>query len=342
MPTRTASPARSPLLSQPVSLSRRAALGLAFASALAPGWTLAQNAYPVRPIRLIAPFPPGGTSDVLARLLAQKLSEGLGQTVTVDNRAGASGNIGHEAAAKSPADGYTLLLSNSSTVVTNPHLFKKMPFDPINDFAPISMVASAGQVLVVHPSVAAATLAELTALARANPGKLNFGSGGKGIQSHISGEMYKSAVGIDIVHIPYKGTIQSVTDLVAGQIQMVFSDMVPAMPQIKAGKLRAIAVTSVQRSAALPEVPTMIESGIAGFDSGVWWSIVAPRGTPGEVVSRVNAELAKVMQMPDVRETYAKLGVTTQHSTPAKVTETIKAESPLMARILKAAGVEAE
>ena len=346
MPTRTASPAgspaRSPLLSRPVSPSRRAALGLALASTFAPAWTLAQSAYPVRSIRLIAPFPPGGTSDVLARLIAQKLSELLGQTVAVDNRAGASGNIGHEAAAKSPADGYTLLLSNSSTVVTNPHLFKKMPFDPINDFAPISMVASAGQVLVVHPSVAAATLAELTALARANPGKLNFGSGGKGIQSHISGEMYKSAVGIDIVHIPYKGTIQSVTDLVAGQIQMVFSDMVPAMPQIKAGKLRAIAVTSVQRSAALPEVPTMIESGIAGFDSGVWWSIAAPRGTPGEVVSRVNAELAKVMQMPDVRETYAKLGVTTQHSTPAKVTETIKAESPLMARILKAAGVEAE
>jgi tripartite-type tricarboxylate transporter receptor subunit TctC len=291
---------------------------------------------------LIAPFPPGGTSDVLARLLAQKLSELLGQTVTVDNRAGASGNIGHEAAAKSAPDGYTLLLSNSSTVVTNPHLFKKMPFDPINDFTPISMVASAGQVLVVHPSVPVTTLAELTTLAKAKPGQLNFGSGGKGIQSHISGEMYKSAAGVNIVHIPYKGTIQAVTDLVAGQIQMVFSDMVPAMPQIKAGKLRAIAVTSVQRSAALPDVPTMIEAGIPGFDSGVWWSIVAPKGAPAEVVNRVNAELAKVMQLPDVRETYAKLGVTTQHSTPAKVTETIREESPLMARILKTAGVEAE
>ena len=327
----------------PVHSSRRRRLlaGLA-AVGLIPAPGFAQTTYPNRPIRLIAPFPPGGTSDVLARLLAQKLSELLGQTVTVDNRAGASGNIGHEAAAKAAPDGYTILLSNSSTVVTNPHLFKKMPFDPLGDFAPISMVASAGQVLVVHPSVAATNLAEVTALAKANPGKLNFGSGGKGIQSHISGEMYKSAVGVDIVHIPYKGTIQAVTDLVAGQIQMVFSDMVPAMPQIKAGKLRAIAVTSIQRSAALPDVPTMIEAGIPGFDSGVWWSIVAPKGTPPEMVNRINAELAKVMQMPDVRETYAKLGVTTQHSTPARVTETIRAESPVMARILKAAGVEAE
>ena len=327
----------------PVSAARRALLALLAAtatSAAAPVWS--QAPYPNRPVRLIAPFPPGGTSDVLARLIAAKLTEGLGQTVTVDNRAGASGNIGHEAAAKSAPDGYTLLLSNSSTVVTNPHLFKKMPFDPVGDFAAIAMVASAGQVLVVHPSVPVTTLAEVTAYAKANPGKLNFGSGGKGIQSHISGEMYKTAVGVNIVHIPYKGTIQAVTDLVAGQIQMVFSDMVPAMPQIKAGKLRAIAVTSTQRSAALPEVPTMHEVGLTGFDSGVWWSIVAPKGTPGEVITRINAELGKMMQLPDVRETYAKLGVTTQHSTPGKVVETIRVESPVMAKILKAAGVEAE
>ncbi len=327
-------------------LVRRALLAAALSSStvslFSPSLALGQSAYPNRPVKLIAPFPPGGTSDVLARLLAQKLSEGLGQSVTVENRGGASGNIGHELAAKSAPDGYTLLLSNSSTVVTNPHLFKKLPFDPVNDFTPVSMVASAGQVLVVHPSVPVTTLAELTALAKANPGKLNFGSGGKGIQSHISGEMYKSAVGINIVHIPYKGTIQSVTDLVAGQIQMVFSDMVPAMPQIKAGKLRAIAVTSLQRSAALPDVPTMIEAGVPGYEAAVWWSIVAPRGTPADAVARVNAELAKIMLLPDVRETYAKLGVTTQHSMPGKVTETIRAESPVMAKILKAAGVEAE
>ena len=302
----------------------------------------AQAPYPNHPIKLISPFPPGGTSDMLARLVAAKLSDGLGQTVTVDNRIGASGNIGHEAAAKSPPDGYTLLLSNSSTTVNNPHLFKKMPFDPINDFAAISIVASSGQVLVVHPSLPFNTLADITAYAKANPGKLNFGSGGKGIQSHISGEMYKSAVGINIVHVPYKGGVLALNDLLAGHIQMVFSDMAPAMSHIKAGKLRAIAVTSAQRAAALPDVPTMIESGLAGFESGVWWSIVAPKGTPVEIVNRVNSELGKMIQLPDVRETYAKLGVNTQHSTPAKVAESIRAESPLMGKILKAAGVEAE
>jgi len=310
--------------------------------ALFPHLSWAQSAYPNKPIKLIAPFPPGGTSDVLARLIAMKLSEGLGQTITVDNRAGGSGNIGHEAAAKSLPDGYTLLLSNSSTVVTNPFMFKKLPFDPIEDFSAIALVASAGQVLVVHPSVPVTTLAEVTAYAKANPGKLNFGSGGKGIQSHISGEMYKSAVGVNIVHIPYKGTIQAVTDVLAGQIQMVFSDMVPAMPHIKSGKLRAIAVTSVQRSVALPDVPTMIESGVLGFESGVWWSIVAPKGTPTEIINRINLELGKIMQLNDVRETLGKLGVAPLHSTPNKVAETIRSESPLMGKILKAAGVEAE
>ena len=301
-----------------------------------------QTAYPNRPIKLISPFPPGGASDALARLVATKLSEGLGQTVTVDNRAGASGNIGHEAAAKSTPDGYTLLLSNSSSVVTNPHLFKKLPFDPLSDFAAISMVASAGQVLVVHPSVPVTTIAELTAFAKANPNKLNFGSGGKGIQSHISGEMYKSAVGVDIVHIPYKGTIQAVNDLLAGQIQMVFSDMAPALPHIKSGKLRAIAVTSSQRSAAVPDVPTISESGLPGFSSGVWWSVLAPKGTPVEIVNRINSEIGKMMQSADVRETYARLGITPQYSTPNKVLENIRAESPVMAKILKAAGVEPE
>jgi tripartite-type tricarboxylate transporter receptor subunit TctC len=275
-------------------------------------------------------------------LVASKLTDGLGQTVTVDNKIGASGNIGHEAAAKSPPDGYTLLLSNSSTTVTNPHLFKKMPFDPIADFYPISIVASSGQVLVVHPSLPFNSLSDVTAFAKANPGKLNFGSGGKGIQSHISGEMYKSALGINIVHVPYKGGVLAINDLIAGHIQMVFADLAPALPHIKAGKLRAIAVTSLQRVSALPDVPTMIESGLAGFESGVWWSVVAPKGTPPEIINRINAELGKIIQSPDVRDTYSKLGLTPQHSSPTKVAETIRTESPVMAKILKAAGVEAE
>ena len=302
----------------------------------------AQSTYPQRSIKLISPFPPGGTSDTLARLVASKLTDGLGQTVTVDNKIGASGNIGHEAAAKSPPDGYTLLLSNSSTTVTNPHLFKKMPFDPISDFSAISIVASSGQVLVVHPSLPFNSLSDVTAFAKTNPGKLNFGSGGKGIQSHISGEMYKSALGINIVHVPYKGGVLAINDLIAGHIQMVFADLAPALPHIKAGKLRAIAVTSLQRVSALPDVPTMIESGLAGFESGVWWSVVAPKGTPPEIINRINAELGKMIQSPDVRDTYSKLGLTPQHSSPTKVAETIRTESPIMAKILKAAGVEAE
>ncbi len=327
---------------QAVTSRMRRALLAAAIGAVCAAPALAQTAFPSRPLRLIAPFPPGGTSDVLARLLAQKLTETLGQPVAVENRPGAGGNIGHEMAAKATPDGYTLLLSNSSTVVTNPFLYRRLGFDPQSDFAFASMVATAGQVLVVHPSIPVKTLSELTALAKAKPGTLNFGSGGKGIQSHISGEMYKSATGVNIVHIPYKGTIQAVTDLVAGQIQMVFSDMVPAMPQIQAGKLRPIAVTSPTRSAVLPDVPTMIESGIPGYNASVWWAIAAPKGTPVEVINRINADLAKIMALADVRETYSKLGIATAHSTPAKVLETIKAEAPVMGKILKDAGVDPE
>jgi tripartite-type tricarboxylate transporter receptor subunit TctC len=310
--------------------------------ALFPTAVNAQGSYPGRPIRFIAPFPPGGSSDVLCRLLGQKLSESLGQPVMVENRPGAGANIGHEFAAKQPADGYTLLLSSSSTLATNPHLYKRLGFDPIGDFSPVSMVASAGQVLVVHPSVPARSVAELVALARAQPGKLNFGSGGKGIQSHISAEMFKSAAGVDIVHIPYKGTVQAVSDLVAGQVQLVFADMVPAIPHIKAGRLRALAVTTEQRSAALPEVPTMIESGLAGYRAGVWWAVMAPKGTPEAIVNRLNAELGRIVKLPEVREKYASLGVSTEHSTPQFVTEKIKTDGQRLAQVLKAAGVEPE
>ena len=321
------------------------ALRLTFAAALAvlaAGAAHAQSAYPSRPIRFIAPFPPGGSTDVLCRLLGSKLAEGLAQPVTVDNRPGASGNIGHEAAAKSAPDGYTILISSSSTLVNNVHLFKSLRYDPLGDFTPVSMVASAGQVLVVHPSVPAKSVGELVALARAQPAKLNFGSGGKGIQSHISGEMFKSAVGVDIVHIPYKGTVQAVSDLVAGQVQLVFADMVPAMPHIKAGRIRALAVTTRGRSAALPDVPTMIESGVPGFEAGVWWAVMAPRETPAEVVNRLNAEFARIMKLPDVLEKYAGLGIVPEYSTPQYVTEMIKRDTPRMAQVLKAAGVEQE
>jgi tripartite-type tricarboxylate transporter receptor subunit TctC len=310
--------------------------------ALAAGAAQAQSSYPNRPIKFIAPFPPGGSSDVLCRLLGAKLAESLGQPVAVENRPGAGANIGHEYAAKQPPDGYTILISSSSTLATNPHLYRHLGFDPIADFSPISMVASAGQVLVVHPSVPAASVKELIALAKAQPGKLNFGSGGKGIQSHISGEMFKSATGVDIVHIPYKGTVQAVSDLVAGQVQLVFADMVPAMPQIKTGRIRPLAVTTENRSPVLPDVPTMIESGVPGYRAGVWWAVMSPKGTPDAIVNRLNAELGRIVRFPDVQEKYASLGVSTEHSTPQYVTEKIKTDTQQFAKVLKAAGVEPE
>jgi len=302
----------------------------------------AQGGYPSKPVRFIAPFPPGGATDTLCRLLAQKLSDGLGQPVTVDNRPGASGNIGHELAMKAPPDGYTLLLTNSSTLTTNPHLFKSLPFDPIADFMPVSLVATAGQVLVVHPSVPASSVAELVALAKARPGQLNFGSGGKGIQSHISGEMFKSMTGVNIVHVPYKGTVQAVADLVAGQVQLVFADMVPAMPHIKSGRLRPLAVTIPERSPALPDVPTMIEAGVPGYSAALWWAVALPKGADSALVQRLNGELKRVIALPDLQERYASLGMNPAHSTPREVTELIRSDTRKFGPILKAAGVEPE
>ena len=300
------------------------------------------QSYPNRPIKLIAPFPPGGTSDVLGRLIAQKLSESLGQPVIVENRPGASGNIGHEMAAKALPDGYTILLSNSSTVVNNPFLYKQMPFDWYKDFTPITMVAIAGQVLVVNPNVPAKSVSELTALVRANPGKYNFGSGGKGIQSHISGEMYKNAANVDIVHIPYKGTGVAVADAVAGQIQMVFADMAPAVPFVKSNKLRPLAVTSLQRSSTLPDVPTMAEQGYPGFEASVWWALAAPKGIPSSVVDRINQDWSKIMATADIKDAFERLGVTPLYSKPEVVFEKSRAESPIIGEVMRKAGIETE
>ncbi len=303
---------------------------------------VAQGAYPVKPIRFIAPFPSGGTSDVLSRLLAAKMTEGLGQTVVVENRPGASGNIGHEIAAKAPADGYTIIMSNNGIYTINPYLFKKLPYDPDRDFQPISLVAMATQVLVVHPSVPVHTVQDLINLAKAKPGHINYGSGGRGIISHISAEMFKTVTGTDLTHVPYKGTGQAIADLVAGQLHVIFSDMVPAVPHIKSGRLRAIAVTSATRSSVLPDLPTMAEAGAGGFTADTWWAVVAPRGASAEVVNRLNAELARVMKLPEVQERYFSLGVTTAHSAPERIHELARVERPAIAKVLKTAGIEPE
>lgn len=318
--------------------SSLAALSLATVAPL----LLAQGPYPVKPIRLIAPFPPGGTTDVLCRLVAQKLTDALGRQVVVENRPGAAGNIGHEVAARAAPDGYTLLLSAKGALVTNQFLYKRLGFDPYTDFAPVSLIATSGPVLVVHPSVPARSVKELIALARARPGQLNFGSGGRGTTAHISGEVFKAAAGVQIVHVPYKGGILAVTDLVAGQIEVSFADMVPSVPQIKAGRLRALAVTSEQRSPVLPDLPTMPEAGVKEPFPQSWWAISAPRGTPVPVINRINAELAQIIKQPDVQEKYAGLGLFPLHTTPERVLELVKLESPQMEKILRAAGIEAE
>src|SRR5262245_63436671 len=259
------------------SIAIAAALGLTCGQAMA-------QAFPSKPLRLIAPCPPGGTSDVLSRILAQRLSDTLGRQVIVENRPGAGSNLGHELAAKAPADGYTILLSSNTALAANRHLYKRLGFDPDNDFAPISIVARSGPVLVVHPSVPAKTVTELIALAKARPGQLNFGSGGRGTPAHMGGEILKSAAGIDMVHVTSKGGILAVTDVVGGQIDLMFADMVPATPQIKAGKLRPLAVATEQRAPTLLDVPTMAEAGVKERIPDTWWAVVAPRGTPAAVI----------------------------------------------------------
>ena len=298
--------------------------------------------YPSKPIRFIAPFPPGGSSDVLARYLGQRLTEGLGQPLVIENHPGASGNIGHQLAARSPGDGYTLLISSSSILCNNPYLFRNLGFDPVADFAPISMVASAGQVLTVIPPVPAKDVRELIALIRASPGKLNYGFGGVGIQSHISAELFKTMAGLDLFHVPYKGTTQAVLAAVAGQVQVVFGDMIPAIPQIRAGKLRALAVTTQKRAPQLPEVPTMAEAGLPGYDASLWWAMLFPRSAAADMVGRLNAELGRTMKVTEVQQKYAELGVSTEHGSPGELAEAIQTRSAQMAKVLKAAGVQRE
>ncbi|MBC7782189.1 MAG: tripartite tricarboxylate transporter substrate binding protein [Proteobacteria bacterium] len=302
----------------------------------------AQDVWPSKPVRMIAPFPPGGTTDVLSRIVAQRLTDTLGRQVVVENRPGAGGNIGNEFAARQPADGYNIVMSSNAQLVTNPHLYKRLGFDPINDFAPIALVGTSGQVLVVHPSVPAKTVQQLIAIAKAKPGGLNFGSGGRGTPAHVAGEVLQVATGTKLVHVPYKGGGLAVLDLVAGQIDLMLADMAPAVPQVKAGRLRALAVTSETRSRALPDVPTMTESGIKGGIPQVWWALLAPRGTPPAIIGRINADLAQIMKNTEVQERYAELGVVPLHSTPERITELIRSETPAIGKVLKAAGVEPE
>ena len=302
----------------------------------------ADTAYPSKPVRMIAPYPPGGTSDIIARIVGMKLNEAWGQQLVVDNRAGANGGIGSELAAKSPADGYTLLVGNMTPIAANPSLYAKLGYDPLRDFAGVTLVAAGPNVLVVNPSLPVKSVQELTAYAKANPGKLNFGSGGAGSPAHLAGEMYKTMTGVAMTHVPYKGTVLSVNDLIAGQVQVVFSDAPPAVPHVKSGKLRALAVTGAKRTPLLPELPTVAEAGVPGFAFDNWWGILVPAGTPKPVIGRINAEIVKAMQTADVKERFANLGVEAIYSTPAAFDDYIKSEYAKLAKVIKASGARAD
>lgn len=295
--------------------------------------------YPDHPIRLIVPFAAGGGNDTVARLVSQGLAAELGQPVVVDNRPGAGGVVGAEVAARAPADGYTLFLGGVGSHAINPNLHEHLPYDPIKDFAPISLIASAPLILVVHPSVPAHSVQELIALAKAQPGRLNYASNGNGSSSHLAAVMFASLTGVDMVHVPYKGLAPALTDLLSGQVQLMFSSVVAILPHVKAGKLRALAVSSKERLSLLPDLPTVAEAGVPGYQSSSWYGILAPAGTSPAVVTQLNAALVKVIAQPEVRAALAKEGADPVGNSPAAFGAFIAAEKQRLGDLIRHANV---
>jgi len=312
----------------------------AAATLLAAGGAAA--AYPERAVRLVVPFPAGGGADFMARALAQKLSAQLGQPVVLDHRAGAGGTIAAEVVAGAAPDGYTLLFGTVGTHAINVSLYAKLRYDPVKDFAPVSLTHLAPRVLVVHPSVPAKTVPELIALARAKPGELTFGSAGSGGTNHLSGELFKSMAGIDLVHVPYKGSAPASVDLLGGRITLVFDSIVAWGDHIKTGKVRALGVTSLRRSAALPDVPTIAESGLAGFDVANWLGVLAPAGTPKDAIARLNAEIRIAMADAEMQRQLVAVGIDPTYSTPEAFAELIRADIAKWAKVVKASGARAD
>jgi|RhiMetdeSRZDD1v2_1073273.scaffolds.fasta_scaffold525871_1 tripartite-type tricarboxylate transporter receptor subunit TctC len=299
-------------------------------------------AYPDRPVRLIVPFPPGGPTDIVARPLAQNLSENLGQQVIVDNRGGAGGNIGAAAVVKSAADGYSLLMGTVGTHAINASLYKKLTFDPVKDFAPVSLVAQAAVVLVVHPSVPAKTLNEFIALAKFKPAQITFGSAGSGSPGHLTGELFKDMAGVDLVHVPYQGSAPAISDLLGGQIHAMFDPIQATLSHVKAGKLRILGVSSSKRSSALPDVPTIAEAGVPGFETTAWWAVFAPAGTPKEIITKLNTEIVKIMRSADMKERLRQLDIEPIGSTPDQLAAFMKTETAKWSRAVKFSGAIVE
>jgi tripartite-type tricarboxylate transporter receptor subunit TctC len=324
-------------------LCDRAVLAWAAGAWLALGAAAAGAAdYPDKPVRFVVGFPPGGPSDIVARLLGQKLAESWGQQVVIDNRPGAGGNIAAELVAKSAGDGYTLLLGNNSILATNAALYSKLNFDPVKDFAPVILVASQPNILVVHPSLPVKSVKELIALAKARPGQLNYASSGSGAAAHLSGELFKAMAHVDMVHIPYKGAAPALNDVLAGQDQLMFATSLSVLPHIKSGRLRALAVTTAKRMKAMSELPTVAEAGVPGFEATTWHGVVVSAATPPALVARINADTAKILQLPDVRERFAVLGAEIIGGTPDDFAAYIKKEIPKWTKVVRDSGARAD
>jgi tripartite-type tricarboxylate transporter receptor subunit TctC len=299
------------------------------------------DAYPSKPLRFILPFPPGGGTDILGRLIGERLSAGLGQPVVLENRGGAGGNVGAEAAARSAPDGYTIVLVAPSLAIS-PTLYSKLNYDPVKDFAPLSLVATVPNVVITQPSIQAATLQEFAALARARPGGLNFGSGGSGTSNHLAGELFNIVAGVKLVHIPYKGVNLAMQDVLGGNIHFVVIGIPAAAPHIKAGKLRALAVLAPNRSAALPEVPTAAEAGMPAFEVTTWYGVLAPAGTPRSIVMRLNQELVKVMHSAEMKAPLAASGTDPLTSTPEEFAAYIRQEIAKWGDVVRKANLKAD
>ncbi len=323
------------------SLSRVAHSTFTLLLLLACGAASAQD-YPVKSLRFIAPNLPGGPTDILARLLGQKLAESMGQPVIVENRAGAGGNIGTEVAAKTPPDGYTLVTGNNATFGANVSLYKNLGFDPIKDFAPIALVGTQPNILVVNPALPVHNVKQLIALAKARPRELNYAGSGMGAAAHLSAELFNSMAGVQIVHVPYKSAAPALVDVIAGQCQLIFATSLSVMSHIKSQKVRALAVTNAKRSRLMPELPTIAEAGVPGFEATTWHGVLTTGGTPAVIVNRLNTEINRILQMPDIRDRLGALGAEIIGGTPKEFADHIQREIPKWAKVIKDAGVRLE
>jgi len=321
-------------------MTRISRIAILLAAVLTPCGAALGQAYPAKAIRMVVGFPPGGGTDIVGRIIAQKLSDAVGQQVIVDNRGGASGQLAAEIVAKSAPDGYTIMMAHIAAIAILPSLVSKLPYDAQKDFAPISLAAIGPNLLVVHPSVPAHTVKELIALAKAHPGQLQYASPGAGTVQHLAGELFKLQAKVDILHVPYKGSGQSIVDLIAGQVHMDFDAIPPVINYVRQGKLRAIAVTSAKRSQQLPDIPTIEESGVPGFDMSTWWGLVAPAAVGKDVVSKLAGETVNLLKQPDVREKIAFVGADPVGNSPEEFAAFIRSETEKYARIVKAANIK--